>query len=186
MSFHVAIVTTCIYDPKQAMIDPQKSVLGRLLQSCLQGQTGVFHELSALIVDPHAASQPIHPDAPYTPLPPLWTIFVALQDISSDMGPTVFLPGTNQENVHRRLNEPDAKEGMLVSREYRQSVLQKGDVAVMDARTMHFGSANTSEKRRVLLYCSIRNPAHGGNDSDFPGCGSLFADLQGLTTRDFY
>jgi hypothetical protein len=155
-----------------------------------ESQPGVFHEFSALVCDPSADSQPIHPDASYTDdnLAPLWTVFVALQDIQTDMGATVFLPGTHRKHVHAALNsaDVDAKNNMLASAEYRRSTLQAGDCAVMDARTLHFGSANqsASDRRRVLLYFTIRNPRHGRADADFPGCGSLFAGLH-MTTNDY-
>ena len=151
-------------------------------------QPGVFHELSALICDPSADSQPIHPDASYTDdnLAPLWTVFVALQDVQVDMGATVFLPRTHQKHVHADLNtaDPEAKNHMLAHAEYRRSTLKAGDCAIMDARTLHFGSANTSEMRRVLLYFTIRNPRYGTTDADFPKCGSLFSGLH-MTTADF-
>jgi ectoine hydroxylase-related dioxygenase (phytanoyl-CoA dioxygenase family) len=153
-----------------------------------QAQPGVFHEFSALVCDPSADSQPIHPDASYTDdnLAPLWTVFVALQDVEWNMGATVFLPRTHQKHVHADLNtaDPDAKNSMLAHAEYRRSTLKAGDCAVMDARTLHFGSANLSQNRRVLLYFTIRNPLHGQTDADFPKCGSLFAGLH-MTTADF-
>jgi ectoine hydroxylase-related dioxygenase (phytanoyl-CoA dioxygenase family) len=168
------------------------SVMGPMFRNHLlhpNGQPGIFHEFSALVCDPTADSQPIHPDASYCDdhLVPMWTVFVALQDVELDMGATVFLPGTHQAHVHADLNsaDPDAKNGMLASAEYRRSTLKAGDVAIMDARTLHFGSANTSDKRRVLLYFTIRNPAHGDTDADFPGCGSLYTDLH-MTTTDFW
>jgi ectoine hydroxylase-related dioxygenase (phytanoyl-CoA dioxygenase family) len=114
-------------------------------------------------------------------------VFVALQDVELDMGATVFLPGTHQETVHADFNSADkkAKNGVLAVAEYRRSTLSAGDVAIMDARTLYFGSANTSDKRRVLIYFSIRNPAHGDTDADFPVCGSLYTDLH-MTTTDFW
>jgi hypothetical protein len=153
-----------------------------------QSQPGIFHEFSALVCDPSADSQPIHPDASYCDdnLAPLWTVFCALQDVELNMGATVFLPGTHAKHVHADLNtaDPDAKNRMLAGAEYRRSTLKAGDCAVMDARTLHFGSANTSDARRVLLYFTIRNPLHGDKDADFPGCGSLFQGLH-MTTADF-
>jgi ectoine hydroxylase-related dioxygenase (phytanoyl-CoA dioxygenase family) len=170
----------------------QESVIGQMFRDHLLvpvAEPGIFHEFSALVCDPTADSQPIHPDASYTPddLAPLWTVFVALQDVAEDMGATVFLPGSHQAHVHADLNSADAdvKNQMLASAEYRKSTLKAGDVAIMDARTLHFGSANTSCDRRVLLYFTIRNPAHGDTDKDFPGCGSLFPGLH-MTTTDFW
>ena len=127
------------------------STLGGLFHSgLLHGKAGVFHEFSSLISDSGSESQPIHPDSPHAPLAPLWTVFVALQDVHADMGPTVFLRGTNTLDCHDRLKSPELKDEMLASCEYQRSTLKKGDATVMDSRTMHFGGANLSDTRRVV------------------------------------
>ena len=69
------------------------------------GRTGLvsphrLYELSALVSEPGAPRQPIHPDNPHQERAPLLTCFVALQDISAPMGPTIFLPGTNTAEAH--------------------------------------------------------------------------------------
>jgi ectoine hydroxylase-related dioxygenase (phytanoyl-CoA dioxygenase family) len=166
----------------QSMLS-EHAVLGQLFDAWLQDKEGVFHEFSALVADPGADSQPIHPDAPYSHLAPLLTVFCALQDVVVGMGPTVFLSASHSAKVHDSLTSP-SKDAMLAAAEYRQASLKAGDVAVMDARTLHFGSANTSDTRRTLLYFTIRNPAHGTTNADFPDCGSLFSDLH-MTTSDF-
>ena len=63
---------------------------------------------------------------------------------------------------------------------YYRADLNIGDCIVMDSRTFHYGSSNTSCNQRTLLYFTIRNPLH---DGDYPDCGSLFEDLN-LTTDD--
>ena len=37
--------------------------------------------------------------------PPLWTVFVVLQDIISEMAPMVVLQGRNSQKVHTQLKE---------------------------------------------------------------------------------
>jgi hypothetical protein len=192
----VDLAAACLQSIEAALIQALQAILasdsvtGQLFRNHLLPEScaGVFHEFSALTCDPTAASQPIHPDAKYAVdhLAPMWTVFVALQDVELNMGATVFLPGTHTEQVHADLNTAvtDRKNQMLAAAEYRRSTLKAGDCAIMDARTLHFGSANTSDKRRVLLYFTIRNPAHGSADADFPGCGSLFTGLH-MTTSDF-
>lgn len=54
------------------------AVLGDLLEE-LVGEQGVFNELACLISEPGARQQPLHPDTPWTPRPPLYAAFVALQ-----------------------------------------------------------------------------------------------------------
>lgn len=163
--------------------------LADLFQECLPaGQSGVFHEFAALITDSGAASQPVHPDSRYAMHAPLWTVFVALQDVDMDMGPTIFLTQTHTSHTHDCFTGgQERKEQLLDSSEYRRSVLKKGDAAVMDSRTLHFGDKNDSDgKRRVLLYFTIRNPLHSktGAIQDYPPCGSKWADLH-LSTHDF-
>ena len=140
------------------------------------------------MTDTGADSQPVHPDSHYAQYAPLWTVFVALQDIDIDMGPTIFLTNTHTSYSHDCFTGGnEQKEQLLASSEYRRSALKKGDAAVMDSRTLHFGDKNDSDgKRRVLLYFTIRNPLHSetGAEADYPPCGSKWADLH-MSTRDF-
>jgi hypothetical protein len=63
-----------------------------------------FTELSVLLSDPGAPRQQIHPDNQYQHVCPCYTVFVALQDIDADMGPTVFLPRSNTAQCHEDFN----------------------------------------------------------------------------------
>jgi Phytanoyl-CoA dioxygenase (PhyH) len=183
--------------------------LGALFGKSLGGEPADFHELSSLVADPGCVAQPIHPDAKYSTnmnggcdTVPLWTCFIALQTVHSHMGGTVFLPGTHTAASHALLtsNAPGgANERKLWLQNdctYRRADLQVGDCAVMDARTLHYGGANTTPmsicndieaakhpERRILLYFTIRNPLH---TSGYPPCGSLFADLDGILSTKSY
>lgn len=96
----------------------------------------------------------VHFDAPARCL---FTAFVALQDVTSEMGPTIFLPGTNTQVAHRRLQaEPGV---FLAGRERVVAVLGAGDAVVYDSRVLHCGGANKSEKTRALMYLTFRPPA---------------------------
>lgn len=173
----------------QAMLG-RGSQLGELFHDLLpeSPEVGVFHEFSSLISDPGADRQPLHPDAPYAENAPLWTVFCALQDVEIDMGPTVFLLGSHSAKTHEALINNDTSGMSGTDANYRRSVLKKGDAAIMDARTLHYGGANTSSTRRVLLYFTIRNPLHGSCADDFPQCGSLWPDLEAtrMTNVDYY
>ena len=46
--------------------------------------------------------QPVHPDTVWHTSGGIVTLFIALQDVEADMGPTFFLPGTNTAEVPRR------------------------------------------------------------------------------------
>lgn len=119
--------------------------------------TAPFRELSSLVSDPGAPRQPIHPDIPWHGYPALYTVFVALQDIDASMGPTVFLPRTNTESAHAAYNGGH-KLPFMDRCEYRSAILKQGECVVFDARTLHAGTANESERRRALLYFTLQNP----------------------------
>jgi len=68
---------------------------------------------------------------------------------------------------------------------YYRADLSVGDCIVMDARTFHYGSANTSlDQRRSLLYFTLRNPYHVARG--YPPSGSLYPDLDGMLTTAQY
>jgi len=125
---------------------------------------GRIHEVSCLIADNGAPRQNIHADTIVLPCPqypdahmePMYTFFVALQDIDDSMGHTQFLPRTHTPEIHLLWNvEQQQKEMLLKSREVVQSGLKKGDVSVFDSRILHCGMANTANKRRILFYFTL-------------------------------
>ena len=107
---------------------------------------------------------------------PLYTVFIALQDITPDMGPTLFLPNTHNEQDHAKHKSKDQslKNKFLAACEYKQGLLQRGDAVIMDSRTLHCGSGNESG-HRVLLYFTLNNPHFRETP---PPTGSKFADLE--------
>ena len=117
-------------------------------------------EYSTMTSDPNSPRQPIHPDNSWTEQPVLYTAFVALQDITAEMGPTLFLPGTQTQECHDKfLSEKTRCTFLQTEVQYVTSELKKGDVQIMDSRILHAGLANKSaDKRRTLFYFTIRNP----------------------------
>jgi Phytanoyl-CoA dioxygenase (PhyH) len=166
------------------------------------GKECYFHEFSCLVSDPGSGHQPLHPD--YTGLPPLFTVFVALQNVTTSMGPTVLVPTSHTfRNAGELMQSVDLSDPLS----YRQAALRRGDCIVMDSRTYHMGAGNTSSsssssssegesqsadasggttpggdgkgQRRALLYLTLRDPDHATADKDFPPNGSLFDYLKG-------
>jgi hypothetical protein len=166
---------------KRAMFDMlgrSDAALNRLFKVIFKGQDASFHEFSSLISDKGATPQPIHPDTVYTEICPLYTVFVALQDIVEDMGATIFLPRTNTRECHQEHKNTSTKDQFLASCEYRQSLLSKGDCALMDSRVLHSGDGNYN-KRRVLLYFTVRNPLYTYAEGDpIIPTGSKWADME--------
>jgi Phytanoyl-CoA dioxygenase (PhyH) len=186
----------------QSMLHSQ-SILGQLFIQLLQLQNNThddaeFHELSSLVSDPGSMSQPLHPDSPYYPIhAPLWTVFIALQDVTPEMGGTVVVPGTHTEKFHNLLNPSNDNDTttyndrhrhirttLMKECQYQRADLSVGDCIIMDARTFHYGDANTSNQRRTLLYFTIRNPYH--QQRGYPDCGSLYPELDGTLKLSQY
>lgn len=139
--------------------------------------------------------------------PTILTAFCALQDIDGAMGPTLFLPATHNEDAHSNFftydnfdlafsaAADDDDEGGADEIEQDRSErlarvaalldkwstwrgeLSTGDVSLFDSRCLHAGEANTSERQRVLFYCSFIRAAHAD------ACdGTLLESLRGKHT----
>jgi hypothetical protein len=114
------------HDALQSILGDANDTLIKLFSKLFDGCDAEFHELSSLISDHGANSQPIHPDSVFTKISPLFTIFIALQDIDNLMGPTIFLPRTNNLESHNLHKNSQTKDDFLAKCEYRQSCLKKG------------------------------------------------------------
>ena len=118
--------------------------------------------------DPSSNRQVLHPDTPHKDEPVLFTCFIALQDISLDMGPTTWMPEThNSPELHEQFQDETILDGeefspkdkLITSRQSVLGVLKKGSCAIFDSRLLHAGGANTSDTSRALLYFTFQNPA---------------------------
>jgi hypothetical protein len=155
------------------------------------GQDAVLYELAALVSEPGAPRQPVHPDSPWqaaTPLePPLLTSFVALQAVADAMGPTLFLPGTHGScdggAAHAAYSaSPASLDALLHARPSAAALLGAGDASCFDSRILHCGGANAHPDRggktRALFYVSFRNPLAA---QPIGTAGSLRKDVEPLT-----
>ncbi|MGK3739840.1 MAG: ectoine hydroxylase-related dioxygenase (phytanoyl-CoA dioxygenase family) [Bacillariaceae sp.] len=139
-----------------------------------------LYELSSLISDPNSPRQPVHPDNPFQQHPPLHTIFIALQDITDQMGGTIFLPKTNTAEAHSKYNDIPNRDEYLKSSPNVAALLNAGDASLFDSRTMHCGGANDEMEgsTRVLLYMSFRNPKA---TEAIGNVGSIMSDIKPMT-----
>ena len=153
----------------------QQSAIASTLQTLL-GQDAVLYELSCLISDPGSHRQVMHPDTPCSASaneePVLYTCFVALQDISLEMGPTTWMPGTHTLEAHEIFQNEATKDEQLSAGPAVLGLLPKGSCGIFDSRLLHCGGANTSsstssgdnhnnnnhDKKRAVFYFSFRNP----------------------------
>ena len=126
------------------------------------GSDAELFELGALVSDPRAPRQPVHPDTPYRDGQgaAAITAFFALQDVESDMGPTGIIPGTHTKECHEKFNSKDdgGRQRIQILREKPNhiGVLSTGDANLIDSRLIHCGGGNDSAKRRVLFYLSFK------------------------------
>ena len=146
-------------------------------------------ELSVLCTEPGAPRQLLHPDMVFSAShAPLFTAFVALQDVEPEMGPTTFLLGTHRDARLQRLRElgspgaPAPEDGALL-REARAvaPALSAGDAVLYDARVLHAGGANRLRRRGLLTFSFLRPPI-----PPFPerhSAGAAFSILPGVLAR---
>ena len=151
----------------QEMFGSGSSPLSRLFSDVFDGKDSALHEFSSIISDCGANSQPIHPDSKhdsqenedsFSQIGPMYTIFLALQDVEQSMGPTLLLPRTNTAECHEAIKSESRYQEFLVCQEYRMALLRQGDVAIMDSRCLHGGLRNDAGPRRALLYLTLRHP----------------------------
>ena len=119
----------------------------------LCGADGILVELSALVTFPGASGQSLHTDIPFNALPenegvpPLCSVFVALQDISREMGPTMILKGTHQKMFHQTIKAT------------QESYDSSGNIEVLQVAT---GSSMHSDEAEGCK--SAPNPSYSEED----------------------
>ena len=165
------------------------------------GKKAILHELSCLMSDPGSQRQVIHPDTPYIDGKDavLYTCFIALQDVTMDNGPTLWLPRTHNKKSHMEFKDElswdgtsysSQKDALISNSEARLGLLKRGDCAIFDSRTLHCGTANVSDGSRALFYFSFKNSEVGytGNPPSIRKelgeeevmLGDLMKDLKGF------
>ena len=136
------------------------------------GNNAILHELSCLMSDPGSQRQVIHPDTPYIDGKDavLYTCFIALQDVTKDNGPTLWLPRTHNKKSHTEFKDElswdgasftSQKDTLISNSAAKLGLLKQGDCAIFDSRTLHCGTANVSNMSRALFYFSFKNSEVG-------------------------
>lgn len=156
--------------------------LGPVLEKVAGGNNAKLCEFAALVSDPGSMRQPVHPDTNYRRDRCVVTTFVALQDVESDMGPTVFIPGSHTASAHLAFKEADEVGGPALTAPNCVATLRTGDVSMFDSRLLHCGGGNSSDKRRVLFYFSFEV---SGTENPNAFLSSIRDELRGtLTLKD--
>ena len=90
------------------------------------------------------------------------------------MGHTTFLPQTQIKEVMKYLMVHRDKEELIANSKCVSSNLKIGDAAIFDSRVLHFGGANTSQKRRILFYFTFTaGDVEKNNPNPARGMGSI-------------
>jgi len=152
------------YEAVQSALGPGglTQVLDRMV-----GPEAFLAELGALVCDPGAIRQPVHPDTVSHggAEQPIFSTFIALQDVTPAMGPTSLIPGTHNPAAHAAVCgiEHDSHKELLATWPNVDATLRCGDAVIFDSRIIHAGGANclTSGRRRAILYVSVQRPLDG-------------------------
>jgi hypothetical protein len=131
----------------------------RSLYESLVTADGILYELAAVVTSKGSDRQCIHPDVPFQSTASLFVVFLALQDVTTTMGPTTFLRASHTETANTAFeHKGDEFDSLLRAAQPLESCLETGDLVVFDARVLHCGNANLSDTDRALFNFSFKSP----------------------------
>jgi len=165
-------------DSKHPIADALSEMFGdggslRALYDVLLGPDSELYDLGCMTTFPGSDRQTVHADFAYQSEPPMFAIFVALQDVTEEMGPTVFLPRTNTAQDNNEWKSASTYDAYLHRKVPSVALLKRGDLVIYDPRTLHCGAGNLEGgSSRSLFNVGFRNPKVSG---DFGYQGSLRA-----------
>ena len=157
------------WDLRLQLTEPVRAALHELLRgpvgealAGLAGGNAALHELAAVVSAPGAAPQVLHPDADWSASGLVFSAFVALQDVSATMGPTLFLRETHTQEAHMAhaagvAGPEGVNRAFLAAADARAALLRRGEAVVYDRRLLHAGGRNASAvgEARVLFYVTF-------------------------------
>ena len=120
------------------------------------GKEPMLVELSSLISYPNATAQDVHPDFAVDEIinhndANIVSVFCYLADVDENMAALDLYPGTHMLHFHM---SDEAEHAMQNSIALRLAV-PKGTFVLMDSRTFHRGTNNTTPRRRPVFYFSF-------------------------------
>ena len=125
-------------------------------------EDAVLVELSVLATEKGADRQVLHPDVAYdAPHETLYSVFIALQDVTQDMGPTLFVLNSHDKRTHDQLPKTKWTEkefDVLRTKTCAEALLKKGDAVLYNARAFHQGGENTHGRRALLTLTFLKPP----------------------------
>lgn len=87
--------------------------------------------------------------------------------------------GSHTKAVHKQFDSKKTKNDVLKNRNHVLSTLNMGDMSIYDSRVLHCGTANRSNKQRILLYATFKNPFGPSDDDDFWNVASIRPEYVG-------
>jgi ectoine hydroxylase-related dioxygenase (phytanoyl-CoA dioxygenase family) len=87
--------------------------------------------------------------------------------------------GSHTKAIHKKFDSRKTKDEVLTGSPHVLSTLKQGDMAVYDSRVLHCGTSNRSQKDRILLYATFKNPKGPKSDSDFWNVASIRPEYEG-------
>ena len=77
-------------------------------------------------------------------------VFVALQDVTTENGPTILIPGTASDELYKKFMN-DEKIGETINKPKCIATTKKGDGYIFETNILHGGLENVTEKRRIMF-----------------------------------
>ena len=154
-----------IVQASRELLSPQKPLSGLFGELC-DGNASQMYDFCALRTEPGAARQVVHCDTPHQDIPGLFCAFIALQDVTFEMGGTLFIPKTHTKTAARKqFDNNNERETMLRQAKSQYTMLKAGDAAVFDMRILHAGLANLKDggSQRFLMAITFRNLQANGD-----------------------
>lgn len=102
---------------------------------------------SCFVNDPGSSRQILHIDFGEENT---FYVYIALQGVTMENGPTLFIPGTSNGDTYNMYKEED-KIGETLHRPVCVATVRKGDGYVFDTHILHSGLENISTSRRIIF-----------------------------------
>lgn len=127
------------------IVDEAVSIIREKLN--LSEEKYVHAESSSFVSDPNSIRQILHIDFKTENT---FYIFVALQDVTMENGPTILIPGTASDELYKKYMDDD-KLGETINRPNCIATTKKGDGYIFETNTLHGGLENITQKRRIMF-----------------------------------
>jgi len=127
------------------IVDQAVSIIREKLN--LSEEKYVHAESSSFVSDPNSIRQILHIDFKTENT---YYVFVALQDVTTENGPTILIPRTASDEVYKKFMN-DEKIGETINKPKCIATTKKGDGYIFETNILHGGLENVTDKRRIMF-----------------------------------